>query len=78
MQIKFNRLTDVKEVTKYNTGVKPRYGKKGSTSRGSAWCSCGQCVGSLLLFLNGTVKGWFETECGCGNRIDWSEVEENL
>ena len=78
MRINFEKITDIDKVLKYNIGIKPIYGKKGSTSRGIAWCRCQRCVGDLLLLGNNTVVGWILTECACGNHIDWSTARENL
>lgn len=78
MMITLDRLSNIEEIKQFNTGIKPRYGKKGSTSRGNAWCSCGKCIGNLLLFPNRMVMGWFETRCRCGNEIDWSVADEYL
>lgn len=77
MRIAFNKPTEITEVTKHATGVKPIYAEKSSTSQGDVWCTCGECVGSLLQ-KDSTVVGWIDTVCGCGNQIDFSEAAENL
>lgn len=76
MRVRFEDCTDILEVLKFNNGIKPKYGK--GTSKGCAWCSCGRCVGDILLFKNNNVVGWLDTECSCGNQIDWSEANDKL
>lgn len=78
MRITFEKPTSIKKVLSFNQGVEPRWGKKGSTSRGTVWCTCGECVGYLLLLSECVVVGWFETKCSCGNHIDWSKVNSNI
>ena len=69
---------DISVVTKHNEGIKPRYAGKGSTMRGCAWCSCGICASELLKLPDNMVIGWFNVECSCGNKIDWSEADKNI
>ena len=76
MRIKFDNYTDVSEVLKFNIGINPIYGK--GTMKGVAWCSCGKCVGNILLFKNNKVVGFLETECNCGNQINWSEADKYI
>lgn len=76
MKISFKDHTDISEVLKFNTGIKPIYGK--GTMKGCAWCSCRRCVCNLLLFKNNTVVGFLETECSCGNKIDYSDADKYL
>lgn len=77
MRITLQGFTDIKNLLRYDTGNKPKYGRKGSTDRGTVRCECGRCVGHLILKSN-KVTGWFEPECECGNKIDWSEADKNL
>ncbi len=77
MRIEFgNNLADIYDVQKFNVGVEPRYGRKGSTMRGIVWCPCGVCVAELLTLKGGKVVGWLKTECSvCGNQIDYSDAD---
>ena len=75
MKIEFEKRTDLSEVQKFNVGVKPRYGRKGSTMRGVVWCPCGTCVADMLLIKGCKTVGWLNTKCSvCGNQIDYSDV----
>ena len=77
MRIKFDDRTDISEVLKFNSGIKPRYGK--GTMKGVVWCSCCCCTGNILLFQNNKIVGWFDTECSvCGNQIDYSEADKYI
>ena len=73
-RVRFNHETHVAELSKFNSGVKPRYGR--GTMRGVAWCSCGCCVGDVVLLSNNNVLGWIDPVCYCGNQIDWSDAKE--
>ena len=77
MRIKFHNYTDISEVLKFNTGIKPKYGK--GTMEGVVWCSCGCCTGDIVLWENNTIIGWIDTECiSCGNKIDYSEADKHI
>lgn len=79
-RIEFGNLTDIREVLKYNKGIKPRYAGKSSTLRGVVNCECNCCVGNLLYYIEiRKVVGWIDTMCSqCGSEIDWSESDRYL
>lgn len=77
MRIKLQGFVDIKNVLRYDVGIKPKYGRKGSTDRGIVRCQCSRCIGTLILKDN-EVTGWFEPECECGTKIDWSEANAKL
>ena len=78
MRINFKDYTDISEVLKFNTGIKPLYGK--GTMKGCAWCSCGCCTGDILYFKEKQkVVGFLDTECTvCGKQINYSEADKYL
>ena len=76
MRIEFEERTDLSEVQKFNVGVEPRYGRKGSTMRGIVWCPCGACVANISFLKECKVVGWLKTKCSvCGNQIDYSDAD---
>lgn len=75
MKVSFKKWTDISEVLKFDTGINLIYGK--GTMKGCAWCSCGRCVGNLLC-KNNKVVGFLNTECSCGNQIDWSDADKYI
>ena len=76
MRINFEKVTDLYEVQKFNVGVEPRYGRKGSTMRGVVWCPCGRCVADMLLIKGCDVVGWLDTKCSvCGSQINYSDAD---
>lgn len=77
MRVDFNFKdnVNVSEALKFNTGIKPRYGK--GTMKGCVYCSCGRCVACLMLLKNRKIMGYLETRCTrCHNEIDYSEVDK--
>jgi hypothetical protein len=74
MIIKFDKLTHIDEVRKFNKGIQPTYGK--GTMKGVMWCSCNCCVGNLLYWNStGKLVGFIDTECtNCGKQINFSEA----
>lgn len=78
MRITFKEPISTSEVLKFNDsdGVVPRYGT--GTMKGVFWCPCGKCVGDILLLNDNNVVGWFDTECSCGYKIDWSLADKYL
>ena len=79
MKVTLESPSSIDLVTRYQSGIKPLYAKKGSTSQGDAWCSCGRCIGHLLYGkAREVVVGWFYTKCECGNTINWSEAKDRL
>lgn len=81
MRINFDEKTDISVLQKYSEGKEPMYGRKGSTSRGIAWCKnphCEGCVGHLMLLRNNMIVGFIDTECRCGQKINWSTAETHI
>ena len=76
MRINFERRVNTSVLLTNNIGVEPTYGK--GTMRGVAWCPCGKCVGNMILVEKDKVVGWIDTECSCGNQIDWSEADKYI
>ena len=75
LEFDYKNKADVSEVLKYNTGIKPRYGK--GTMKGCAWCYCNKCVGNMALLKYNKIIGWFEPVCErCGLKIDYSEADK--
>lgn len=75
MKVSFRDYTSISEVTKFNIGITPRYGK--GTMKGVAWCTCGKTVCDMIL-CNNRIVGWFETECDCKRQINWSDADKYL
>jgi hypothetical protein len=78
MRIKFKDYTDISEVLKYNTGLKPIYGK--GTMKGVVWCPCGCATADTVYFKDkNKLVGWISTECPvCSKQIDYSEAEKYI
>lgn len=74
MRVNFKEPTNISEVLKFDTGVVPRYGK--GTMKGAFWCPCSKCVGNILLLNDNQIVGWFDTECSCGYKINWSQADK--
>ena len=81
MRIEFNEKTDISELQKYNDGIEPAYAPKGSTHRGTAWCGrsdCPRCVGNLMLLPDNKIVGFIDTECSCGQKLNWSTAIDHI
>ena len=75
-RVTFDSPTPIEEITKYNKGIKPRYGR--GTGKGEAHCgNCGSCV-CAVINNNGIVVGWAETTCKCGDDVDYTDAEQYL
>lgn len=75
--IRFTKPVNIKEVLKYNSGIKPSVSKK---DKGSVKCVCNFCVGKLIYTPEKReVVGWLLLKCSvCGSNINWSCVEKYL
>ena len=78
MRITFDDLTSINILSQFNDGIIPRYGRKGSTMQGVCWCSCGKCIGNLLLMKENMFVGFIDTVCDCGNVINFSTAKDNI
>ena len=73
--IKLDKTSVITEITKYNKGLKPIYGR--GTHKGIINCpKCHKAIAHVTLLKDNTVIGWFENVCStCKTELDLSELK---